>query len=55
MATKLYLASCSCYLAGFVLWNLDNHICPSLQAVRASLPPFLRPFVQVGKEGHVKQ
>lgn len=44
---QLYLGSFLCYLAGFILWNLDNHTCPTLQFIRAALPPFLRPFIQV--------
>ena len=44
---QLYLGSFLCYLAGFILWNLDNHTCPTLQYIRAALPPFLRPFIQV--------
>ena len=44
---QLYLGSFLCYLTGFILWNLDNHTCPTLQYIRAALPTFLRPFIQV--------
>lgn len=52
-ASKLYLASFLFYLTGFILWNLDNHICPTLQAVRARLPPFLTPLVQLHMWWHL--
>ena len=45
--SQLYLGSFLCYLTGFILWNLDNHTCPTLQYIRAALPTFLRPFIQV--------
>jgi len=53
VATKLYFASVGCYLAGFILWNLDNHTCPQLQAIRAVLPPFLQPLVQLHAWWHL--
>ena len=46
-SSQLYLGSFLCYLTGFILWNLDNHTCPTLQYIRAALPTFLRPFIQV--------
>jgi len=52
-ATKLYFGSFLCYLAGFILWNLDNHTCPTLQYIRAALPPFLRPFIQLHAWWHL--
>jgi len=50
---SLYTASVLFYLAGFILWNLDNHQCPTLVSMRAHLPPLLQPLLQFHAWWHI--
>merc|ERR1719245_982649 len=50
---SLYVASVLFYLAGFILWNLDNHQCPTLVYLRSYLPPPVRPLLQLHAWWHV--
>jgi len=49
----LFIASITSYGMGFLLWNLDNALCPQLRAARAALPPMLAPFLQLHSWWHV--
>lgn len=50
---SLYTASVLFYLAGFILWNLDNHQCDTLKSMRAYLPSLLQPLLQFHAWWHV--
>lgn len=50
---SLYTASVLFYLAGFILWNLDNHLCDTLISLRSYLPSMLRPLLQFHAWWHV--
>lgn len=50
---SLYVASVLFYLAGFILWNLDNHQCPTLVYFRSYLPHSLRPLLQLHAWWHI--
>jgi len=50
---SLYVASVLFYLAGFILWNLDNQQCPTLVYLRSHLPQPLRPLLQLHAWWHV--
>ena len=50
---KLLIGGCLMYLTGFILWNIDNHFCPQIEGLRASLPGPARPLTQLHGWWHV--
>jgi len=50
---SIYSASVLFYLAGFILWNLDNHRCDTLTSLRSFLPSLLRPLLQFHAWWHI--
>ena len=44
---RLLLFGLAMYLLGFILWNVDNHFCPQIENIRASVHPGLRPLTQL--------
>jgi len=52
-AMILYGTGFLLYLIGFILWNMDNHLCPGISWVRNSLPPLLQPLTQLHAWWHL--
>lgn len=50
---KLLAWSTLSYGLGFILWNIDNEFCYQVRDIRASLPGFLQPLLQLHAWWHV--
>ncbi len=47
-SVKLFGVGLACYALGGIVWNLDNHICPQLTAMRRdTLPGVMKPLSQL--------
>jgi len=44
---RMFLSGILMYGTGFLLWNLENELCPLVQGARAALPPLLAPLTQL--------
>jgi len=50
---KLFVAGLILYGVGFLLWNIENQFCRTVQSVRAAVPSFLKPFTQLHGWWHI--
>lgn len=46
-SVRLFLTGILMYGTGFLLWNIDNELCSSVQQLRSGLPPLLAPLTQL--------
>jgi len=53
VSIKLFFGGVITFLVAFIMWNLDNHFCSSLQTFRASAPAYISPISQLHGWWHI--
>merc|ERR1719234_2650247 len=53
IGARLYLGSLLLYLTGFILWNIDNHLCAGLSLTRTYLSLPFQPLTQLHAWWHL--
>eukprot|EP00092_Neocalanus_flemingeri_P007753 GFUD01008371.1.p1 GENE.GFUD01008371.1~~GFUD01008371.1.p1 ORF type:complete len:272 (+),score=72.00 GFUD01008371.1:154-969(+) len=53
VSLKLFVFGLVLYGGGFLLWNIENQFCATVQSIRRSSPSFLKPFTQLHGWWHI--
>lgn len=53
VSIKLFLNGVIIFLIAFILWNIDNHFCSTLQQFRESAPSYINPLSQLHGWWHI--
>ena len=50
---RIFLSGFVMYIFGFLLWNIDNEMCQSIQKIRSNMSPGFTPITQLHGWWHI--